>query len=155
MENAEENISISSIYNNQQTKQDKAPMNDRQLMDYYLEQVRQMCPNITGDQPEYGRLQILHTKVKRMVKLLTILNHPWNEGAAELQKACGLYLMNMDEPEVERYRVVKLLADRSELINQMMPLSNFVANMQRYYTIQLHDLNRLLNYPPDDEEIKE
>ena len=115
---------------------------------YYLEQVRLLCPTVSPDSSETLRLWTLLRKTKRIINMLTYFDRSWEDGMPEIQKACLTFLITDNIPKKERQQTIEKWGNWTEFLVGASRYRSFVTQMLQYYHRQLHDLERLVGREP-------
>lgn len=104
---------------------------------FYLQMSDTMNVNIhTKEHPDRMRLKLLHAKLKKHIDVLQHLSqHEWGQSVAEIQNACGVYLLqnNIDRKillqsnrEIGRHlQFIIQLAGNMSFIKQIMGNLNY------------------------------
>lgn len=117
---------------------------------YYLEQVKLLCPTVSTEGKEELRLWALLQKTKRIIKMLTHFDRSWENGMPEIQKACLYFLTTDDVPRKERVRILEKWSDWSVFLIGASHHRSFITQMLQCYYRQLHDLERLVGREPSE-----
>ncbi len=94
---------------------------------FLLRLASELCPGATEDASEKHRLEMLHSKLKRYTKLFQILHtYEWSENEAEIQKACGTYLMDASVSKSKRDRLNEMLYQHNLLVNELIGFGDMI-----------------------------
>lgn len=115
---------------------------------YYLEQVRLLCPTVSSESSEALRLWALLRKTKRIINMLTYFDRPWEDGMPEVQKACLTFLVTDNIPKKERLKTIEKWGNWTEFLVGASRYRGFMTQILQYYHRQLHDLERLVGREP-------
>lgn len=95
---------------------------------YLLRLASDLCPSATEDVSEKRRLEMLHSQLKRYIKLFQMLHtYSWGENEAEIQKACGSYLMDSGIPKGKRDKLNEMLYQHNLLINELVSFGDMIG----------------------------
>lgn len=150
MKEEQNNLPVCDTSSNQQVaKQSQTEVNEKQKQ-YYLEQVRLLCPTVSPESSEALRLWALLRKTKRIINMLTYFNRPWEDGMPEIQKACLTFLTTDNIPKKERLLTVEKWGNWAEFLVGASRHRSFITQILQYYHRQLHDLERLVGREPSE-----
>lgn len=144
------NISIDVTLNSKQAAEQ--PLNEvsEKQKQYYLEQVRLLCPTVSAESSETLRLWALLRKTKRIINMLTYFDRAWEDGMPEIQKACLTFLITDNIPKKERLKAVEKWGNWTEFLVGASRYRGFITQILQYYHRQLHDLERLVGREPSE-----
>lgn len=125
-------------------------MENETLKEYYLRQLRQMCPTMDADKSDNTRLAILKQRTARIVEMLTLFEHSWTEEVPVLQKACLSYLATEGIPRKERQQIIDAWAGWSDFQFRLARYRGLLTQFLQYHHRIGHELESLLS-PADAE----
>lgn len=102
------NASVDATSNNQQAVEQPLRVENHKIREYYLHQLRQMCPTMSEDKTDKMRLIILKQRTAQLIEMLTLFEHSWAEEVPVLQKACLSYLATEGVSRKERQQIVEV-----------------------------------------------
>lgn len=144
MNQEQNNIPVNTKLSSRQVAEQSPNGVSEKQKQYYLEQVRLLCPTISTESPEAQRLWTLLRKTKCIIKMLTHFDRSWEKGMPEIQKAC-LYFLTMDNvPRKERMETLERWAEWSVFLVGASRHRSLIGQMLQHYYFQLHDLERLV-----------
>ncbi len=121
-----------------------ASLTEEQL-NFYLEEARTMCPSAVEGLSEHRTLSILHGRLRRIVRLLTLIQEDTRSNDLHhIQRACGYYLVQDSVPRPERISFNKRLSNHIDICNQLTGERDIAGYTLDYFTRQLHDLEQYL-----------
>lgn len=129
-------------------------MENETLKEYYLRQLRQMCPTMDADKSDNARLAILKQRTARLVEMLTLFEHSWTEEVPALQKACLSYLAMDTVPRKERQQIIDAWAGWSDFQFKLARYRGLLSRFLQYHHRIEQELESLLN-PADAETSSE
>lgn len=139
---------VGDTSNTKQAANQPQRMENQALKQYYLEQVRLLCPTVSPQSSETLRLWALLRKTKRIINMLTFFDRSWEDGMPEIQKAC-LYFLKADKvPEKERMQTIEKWCNWTNYLVGASRHQGFVTQILQHYHRQLHDLERLVGRTP-------
>lgn len=151
MNQEQNNISVNAVTDNQQTTGQSLHDEKQDLREYYLRQLRLMCPTMSTDKSDNARLAILKQRTTRLVEMLTLFEHSWTEEVPVLQKACLSYLAVDTVPRKERQQVIEAWAGLSDFLFRLARYRGLLSQFLQYHHRIVQELESLLN--PADAEI--
>ena len=154
MNQEQNNISVNTVTDNQQTAGQSLRDEKQNLREYYLYQLRLMCPTIPTDVPDIARLGIIKQRTGRLIEMLTLFEHSWTEEVPVLQKACLSYLAVDTVPRKERQQVIEAWAGWSDFHFRLARYRGLLAQFLQYHHRIVQELESLLN-PADAETSSE
>lgn len=110
------------------------------LRDYYLYQLRLMCPTMTTDKSDNSRLAILKQRTARLVEMLTLFEHSWTEEVPIIQKACLSYLATEGISKKERQQIIDAWAGWSDFQFKLARYRGLLTQFLQYH----HRINQEL-----------
>lgn len=120
-------------------------MENQDLREYYLRQLRLMCPTMSTDKSDNARLAILKQRTERLVEMLTLFEHSWTEEIPALQKACMTYLATEILPRKERQRVIDAWSEWSDFQFQLARYRGLLTQFLQYHHRIGNELESLLS----------
>lgn len=154
MNQEQNNISVNTVTDNQQTAGQSLRDEKQNLREYYLYQLRLMCPTIPTDVPDIARLGIIKQRTGRLIEMLTLFEHSWTEEVPVLQKACLSYLAVDTVPRKERQQVIEAWAGWSDFHFRLARYRGLLSQFLQYHHRIVQELESLLN-PADAETSSE
>ena len=148
MNQEQNNVPVDGELNNHQVVELSQNEISEKQKQYYLEQVRLLCPTISPESSEALRLWALLRKTKRIINMLTFFDRSWEDGMPEIQKACLMFLTTDNIPKKERLQTIEKWGNWTEFLVGASRYHGFVAQILQYYHRQLHDLERLVGRVP-------
>lgn len=126
----------------------------KEMKDFYLKLAFLIDPHACKPtRTEYELLKILHRNLKKATRLLSLVNSlNWNENIPEIQKCCGLYLMEDTISKKERMEVHTHIGQHLQALTQLGMNSKTV---HQWYDMNLrHSTNveRLLQQYPEEKK---
>lgn len=124
---------------------------DAKRKQFFLEEAKMLCP-AANNCSEYSKMYALSKKLRRMVKLFTLLyEHKWGEIYPDVQRAFGLYVIEGYASKKERIRYIEQLAKEVGFITQIAQYNDFMGILKQHYEQQLSDIEFMLKlyYPPE------
>ena len=101
--------------------------------------------------PPYS-LETLSNRTCRLNRLFVALNRPWTSGSGEIQKACAYYLTHAELSKKSREAFIGVIGDIAYSVCHLSVCSDFIAQMQRYYSNQEKELKQLLDEQKEIEQ---
>lgn len=120
-------------------------MENETLKEYYLRQLRQMCPTMDADKSDNTRLAILKQRTARLVEMLTLFEHSWTEEVPALQKACLSYLATEGIPRKERQQIIDAWSGWSDFQFKLTRYRGLLTQFLQYHHRIGHELESLLS----------
>lgn len=154
MNQEQNNISVNAITDNQQIAGQSLRDENQNLREYYLRQLRLMCPTMNTDKSGNERLAILKQRTGRLIEMLTLFEHPWTEEVPVLQKACLSHLAVDTVPRKERQQVIEAWAGWSDFHFRLARYRGLLSQFLQYHHRIVQELESLLN-PADAETSSE
>lgn len=148
MNQEQNNVPVGGELNNHQVVEQSLNEVSEKQKQYYLEQVRLLCPTVSPNSSETLRLWALLRKTKRIINMLTYFDRSWEDGMPEIQKACLTFLTTDNIPKKERLQTVEKWGNWTEFLVGASRYRGFVTQILQYYHRQLHDLERLVGREP-------
>lgn len=145
MNQEQNNISVNAVTDNQQTTGQSLRDEKQDLREYYLHQLRLMCPTIPTDVPDNARLGIIKQRTGRLIEMLTLFEHSWTEEVPVLQKACLSYLAVDTVPRKERQQIIEAWAGWSDFHFRLARYRGLLAQFLQYHHRIVQELESLLN----------
>lgn len=145
MNQEQNNISVNTVTDNQQTAEQLLCDENQKLREYYLRQLRLMCPTMSTDKSDNARLAILKQRTTRLVEMLTLFEHSWTEEVPVLQKACLSYLAVDTVPRKERQQVIEAWAGWSDFQFRLARYRGLLTQFVQYHHRIWQELESLLN----------
>lgn len=145
MNQEQNNISVDAVTDNQPTAEPSLRDENRDVIEYYLRQLRLMCPTMSTDKSDRARLSILKQRTTRLVEMLTLFEHSWTEEVPVLQKACLSYLAVDTVPRKERQQVIEAWASWSDFQFRLARYRGLLAQFLQYHHRIGQELESLLN----------
>lgn len=146
MNQEQNNVSIDATTSNQQVSEQSLRDVNQELREYYLRQLRQMCPTMSlDDKSDNSRLLILKRRTERLVEMLTLFEHSWTEEIPALQKACMTYLATEILPRKERQRVIDAWSEWSDFQFQLARYRGLLTQFLQYHHRIGNELESLLS----------
>lgn len=139
------NVSVNAVTDNQQTAGQSLRDENQELREYYLRQLRLMCPTMSTDKSDNSRLLILKQRTGRLIEMLTLFEHSWTEEVPVLQKACLSYLTVDTVPRKERQQVIEAWAGWSDFQFRLARYRGLLAQFLQYHHRIGQELQSLLN----------
>lgn len=115
---------------------------------YYLEQSRQLCPEVSPESAETTRLHALIQKTKQIIQMLSCFNRSWNNGMPEIQRACVTFFVSDNISRKERFRCAEKWSQWMEFFLTASRHRNLITGLLYSYYCQLRDLQRLVGKEP-------
>lgn len=144
------NVPVGVTSNIQQVvEQPRNEVSEKQKQ-YYLEQVRLLCPAVSPERSEASRLWLLLRKTKRIINMLTYFDRPWEDGMPEVQKACLTFLTAENIPKKERLKTIEKWGNWTGFLVGASRHHDFMAQLLQCYHRQLHDLECLVGREPSE-----
>ncbi len=138
------NVPVGDTPNTKQVGRSSQYEVDQQQKQYYLEQVRLLCPTVSPESTENFRLGMLLRKTKRIIKMLTYFDRSWEDGMPQIQKACLTFLTTDNIPRKERMQTIEKWGNWMEFLVGASRYRDFIIQILQFYYRQLHDLERLV-----------
>lgn len=145
MNQEQNNISVDTVTDNQQTAGQSLRDENQDLKEYYLRQLRLMCPTMSTDKSDNSRLLILKQRTGRLVEMLTLFEHSWTEEVPVLQKACLSYLAVDTVPRKERQQIIEAWAGWSEFLFRLARYRGLLTRFLQYHHRIVQELESLLS----------
>lgn len=120
-------------------------MEKEALREHYLLLIRQMCPDMSEDKPDYKKLVALQKRTSRLVEMLTLFEHSWTEEIPILQKACLSYLATENLSRKERQQVIDAWTGWSDFQFKLTPYHELLTQSLQYHLRIRQELESLLS----------
>ena len=120
-------------------------MENETLREYYLHQLRQMCPTMSTDKSDNARLAILKQRTARLVEMLTLFEHSWTKEVPVIQKAVLQYLATESTPKKERQRIIDAWAGWSDFQFKLARYRGLLTQFLQYHHRIEQELENLHN----------
>lgn len=154
MNQEQNNISVNAVTDNQQTAEQLLCDENQELREYYLRQLRLMCPTMSTDKSDNARLGIIKQRTGRLIEMLTLFERSWTEEVPVLQKACLSYLAMDTVPRKERQQIIDAWAGWSDFQFRLARYRGLLSQFLQYHHRIVQELESLLN-PADAETSSE
>lgn len=145
MNQEQNNVSIDATTSNQQVSEQSLRDVNQELREYYLRQLRLMCPTMSTDKPDNAQLAILKQRTGRLIEMLTLFEHSWTEEVPVLQKACLSYLAVDTVPRIERQQIIEAWAGWSDFHFRLARYRGLLAQFLQYHHRIRQELESLLS----------
>lgn len=133
MKEEQNNVPVSDVLNNPQVADQSQNEENQAIREYYLHQLRLMCPTMTTDKSDNARLAILKHRTDRLIEMLTLFEHSWTEEIPVIQKACLSYLAMEIVPKKERQQVVDAWAGWSDFQFKLARYRGLLTRFLQYH----------------------
>ena len=120
-------------------------MENETLKEHYLLLIRQMCPDMSEDKPDYKKLVALQKRTSRLIEMLTLFEHSWTEEIPILQKACLSYLATENLSRKERQQIIDAWSDWSDFQFKLTPYHELLTQSLQYHLRIKQELESLLS----------
>lgn len=110
------------------------------LKQYYLQQARMLCPNLSADSPDEQCLWRLYNKLKRTVKALANFDRTWETGMREIEKACLYYLITQEITRADRQEIIKEFSTWIDFVVNASFNRNIISQTIQHYCRQIRNL---------------
>lgn len=145
MNQEQNNVSIDATTSNQQVSEQSLRDVNQELREYYLRQLRLMCPTMNTDKTDNAQLAILKQRTGRLIEMLTLFEHSWTEEVPVLQKACLSYLAVDTVPRIERQQIIEAWAGWSDFHFRLARYRGLLAQFLQYHHRIRQELESLLS----------
>ena len=154
MNQEQNNVPVVVTSDNQQVVGQPLPYENQEVREYYLRQLRLMCPTIATDISDNAQLAILKKRTGRLVEMLTLFEHSWTEEMPVMQKACLSYLTMENIPRKERQELIDAWADWTDFQFKLARYRGLLTQFLQYHHRVRQELESLQN-PVNPEESPE
>lgn len=144
MENENKNIIPANAETEHPEKENTMPVN-HPSESYYKEMARYHAGFNSNYLTPSDSLETLYNRTCRLNHLFIALNRPWTSGSGEIQKACAYYLTRAELSKKSREAFIGVMGDIAYSVCHLSACSDFIAQMQRYYSNQEKELKHLLD----------
>lgn len=145
MNQEQNNVSVDAITDNRPTAEQSLHNENQEFREYYLRQLRLMCPTMSTDKSDNARLGILKQRTARLIEMLTLFEHSWTEEVPVLQKACLSYLAIDTVPRKERQQIIEAWAGWSDFHFRLARYRGLLAQFLQYQHRMWDELESLLS----------
>lgn len=150
MKQEQNNEPVIVTSDNQQTAEQPLCDENQEVREYYLRQLRLMCPTMAADKPDNARLAILKHRTARLVEMLTLFEHSWTEEMPVIQKACLSYLATEGVPRKERQQLIDAWTGWSDFQFKLAHYRGLLTQFLQYHHRTGRELESLQK--PDNAE---
>ncbi len=154
MKEEQNNVPVDVTSNIQQAAEQPLRDENQLLREYYLHQLRLMCPTMTMDKSDNARLAILKQRTARLVEMLTLFEHSWTEEVPVIQKACLSYLATEGVSKKERQRIIDAWAGWSDFQFKLARYRGLLTQFLQYHH-RIGEELKSLHYSDNAEESPE
>lgn len=144
MNQDQNNVPIADSLNNQQVAEQPLRDGNQEIREYYLRQLRLMCPTIITDKSDKARLTILKQRTARLVEMLTLFEHSKAEEIPVIQKAILQHIATEGIPKKERQQIIESWGNWTTFLFEISRYRGLLTQFLQYHHRQLHDLEHLL-----------
>lgn len=133
MKQEQNNESVIVTSGNQQAVEQPLCNENQEVREYYLRQLRLMCPTMTKNISDNIRLVALKKRTARLIEMLTLFEHSWTEEVPVLQKACLSYLATEGVSKKERQQLIDAWAGWSDFQFKLARYRGLLTQFLQYY----------------------
>ena len=128
--------------------------NNENLKQFYLQLALMLCPSVTPESTENETLRILYTRIKKIRRMLALLdNYPWTDTAPLLTKACGFVLIEPNSmSQKDKRKLNDYLYKRINFITKMAESHDLVLHNRIFFDRIKNNLEQMLNIEPTEQD---
>ena len=127
-------------------KEDQELIGDEELKRFFLNEALLLCPSARLEADECEKLWILRTRLKRINKLLGLLqSQDLEANLVEMQEAFGFYFVEKDTSKKKKLKMNDHLTAHVQFINRLTKSSDLIAHYLLYNVRCLKSLCRVMN----------
>lgn len=150
MNQEQNNVSLDTTTNKQETAGHPLCDETEEVRKYYLRQSRLMYLNMSKDKSDNARLIALKKRTALLTDMLTLFDRSWAEEISLIQKVCLSHLSTGILPRKERAKVIDALNGWSDLLFRLARHRELLLQFLQYHHRMGQELGSLLT-PVDTE----
>lgn len=120
---------------------------------YYLQLAEIMNIKSAEGYSEYMNLKCMHRKLKQFISTLQQINtHEWGKGIAEIQNACGAYMLQSNLPHKTLLQTNREIGLHLQFITQLAGNVGFLKQLEGILHYHLQNTAELLERMKEEQE---